>query len=69
MIQQNSVLVLTGAVKRYLPAAVWGSRPRAVVDGPGLHDAGLGGVRLGSPHQDTDPIEGREEGGMQEVRV
>lgn len=60
--QGELLLVLTGAIKRYLPAAVRGSRPGAVVDGPGLHDARLGGVCLGSPHQDADPTqEGRGE--------
>ena len=51
----KALRLLTGAVKRYLSAAVVESGPGAVVHGPCLHNARLGGVRLGSPHQDTDP--------------
>lgn len=51
----KKVRLLTGIVKRNLPAAVRESGPGAVVDGPSLHDARLGGVRLGSPHQHIDP--------------
>lgn len=51
---EKAFRLLTGIVKRYLSAAVWESRPWAVVDGSSLHNTGLGGVRLGCPHQHTD---------------
>ena len=51
----KKIRLLTGIVKRNLPAAVRESGPGAVVDGSSLNDARLGGVRLGSPHQHTDP--------------
>lgn len=53
--QEKDVRVLTGIVKRDLPAAVREAGPGAVIYSPSLHYARLVGVRLGSPDQDTDP--------------